>query len=136
MPKILVADDDEYIRLLSSLELKDAGYEVITAEGGYKILERIEEEKPHLVILDIKMTDCNGLYLLQDIRNHFYDLPVILWTACDYFEGETKSIEVNFHVLKSFDLTELKEKIVMALEIGRPSWQPVWQDSPDLSKWL
>jgi hypothetical protein len=33
-------------------------------------------------------------------------------------------------------LTELKEKIVMALEIGRPSWQPVWQDSPDLSKWL
>ncbi|MGA3118673.1 MAG: response regulator, partial [Syntrophobacteraceae bacterium] len=130
MPKILVADDDEYIRLLSSLELKDAGYEVITAEGGYKILERIEEEKPHLVILDIKMTDCNGLDLLQDIRNHFYDLPVILWTACDYFEGETKSIEVNFHVLKSFDLTELKEKIVMALEIGRPSWQPVWQDSP------
>jgi len=136
MPKILVADDDEYIRLLSSLELKDAGYEVITAEGGYKILERIEEEKPHLVILDIKMTDCNGLDLLQDIRNHFYDLPVILWTACDYFEGETESIEVNFHVLKSFDLTELKEKIVMALEIGRPSWQPVWQDSPDLSKWL
>ena len=120
MPKILVADDDEYIRLLSSLELKDAGYEVITAEGGYKILERIEEEKPHLVILDIKMTDCNGLDLLQDIRNHFYDLPVILWTACDYFEGETKSIAADFYVVKSFDLTELKQKIALALETKLP----------------
>jgi DNA-binding response OmpR family regulator len=136
MPKILAADDDEYIRLLFSLELNEAGYEVVTADCGYKLLEKIEEEKPDLVILDIKMTDYNGLDILLKIRNHFYDLPVILWTACDYFEGETKSIEVNFHVLKSFDLTELKEKIVMALEIGRPSWQPVWQDSPDLSKWL
>ena len=136
MPKIFVVDDEEHIRLLYSDELNDAGYEVITAESGYKLLEKIAEGKPDLVILDIKLVDYNGLDILQDIRNHFYDLPVILWTACDYFEGETKSIEVNFHVLKSFDLTELKEKIVMALEIGRPSWQPVWQDSPDLSKWL
>ena len=116
MPKILVADDDEYIRLLSSLELKDAGYEVITAEGGYKILERIEEEKPHLVILDIKMTDCNGLDLLQDIRNHFYDLPVILSTAYDTFKQDMKSIAADFYVVKSFDLTELKKRIAMALE--------------------
>jgi DNA-binding response OmpR family regulator len=120
MPKILVVDDEEHVRLLYSVELKEAGYEVITAESGYKILEKIDEEKPDLVILDIQMFDYNGLDILQDIRNHFYDLPVILATAYDSFKEETKSIAADFYVVKSYDLTELKEKIAMALETRLP----------------
>ncbi|MCE5333583.1 MAG: response regulator [Desulfobacteraceae bacterium] len=120
MPKILVVDDEEHIRLLYSEELKEAGYEVITAESGFKLLETIESEKPDLVILDIKMVDYNGLDLLQDIRNQFYDLPVILSTAYDTFKEDMKSIAADFYVVKSFDLTELKNKIVMALETRLP----------------
>jgi two-component system response regulator (stage 0 sporulation protein F) len=121
MPRILVVDDEEHIRLLYSEELKEAGYEVITAESGYKLLERIEEEKPDLIILDIKMVDYNGLDLLQDIRNRFYDLPVVLSTAYDTFKEDMKSIAADFYVVKSFDLTELKKKIAMALETRLPS---------------
>jgi DNA-binding response OmpR family regulator len=121
MPKILVVDDEEHIRLLYSEELKEAGYEVITAESGLKLLERIEDEKPDLVVLDIKMVDYNGLDLLQDIRNQFYDLPVILSTAYDTFKEDMKSIAADFYVVKSFDLTELKKKIAMALETRLPT---------------
>ena len=121
MAKILVVDDEEHIRLLYSEELSESGYEVITAESGYQLLERIEEEKPDLVILDIKMVDYNGLDLLQDIRNQFYDLPVILSTAYDTFKEDMKSIAADYYVIKSFDLTELKSKIAMALEAGNPS---------------
>ena len=120
MPKILVVDDEEHIRLLYSEELKEAGYEVITAESGYKLLETIGEQKPDLVILDIKMVDYNGLDLLQDIRNEFYDLPVILSTAYDTFKEDMKSIAADFYVVKSFDLTELMKKIAMALETRLP----------------
>jgi len=116
MPKILVVDDQEHVRLLYSEELNQAGYEVVTAEGGHKLLEKIEDEKPDLVILDIEMVDYNGLDLLNEIRNHFYDLPVILSTVYDIFKQDMKSIEADFYVVKSFDLTELKEKIAMALE--------------------
>jgi two-component system, response regulator, stage 0 sporulation protein F len=116
MQKILIVDDEEHVRLLYSEELKEAGYEVITAESGHKLLEKIEEEKPDLIVLDIKMADYNGLDILQDIRNHFYDLPVILSTAYDSFKGDIKSIAADFYVVKSFDLTELKQKIAMALE--------------------
>ena len=116
MPKILIVDDEEHIRLLYSEELNDAGYEVVTAEGGYKLLETIEEGKPDLVILDIKMVDYDGLAILRDIKNRFYDLPVILSTAYDSFKEDVKSIEADFYVVKSFDLTELKNKIAMALE--------------------
>ncbi len=121
MPKILVVDDEEHIRLLYSEELKEAGYEVITAESGYKLMETIEEEKPNLVVLDIKMVDYNGLDLLQDIRNNFYDLPVILSTAYDTFKEDMKAIAADFYVVKSFDLTELKKKIAMALDTSLPS---------------
>lgn len=116
MAKILVVDDEEHIRLLYSEELSEEGYDVITAESGYKLLERIEHEKPDLVILDIKMVDYNGLDLLQDIRNQFFDLPVILSTAYDTFKEDIKSIAADYYVVKSFDLTELKKKITMALE--------------------
>ena len=116
MAKILVVDDEEHIRLLYSEELTEAGYEVLTAADGYKLIERIEEEKPDLVVLDIKMVDYNGLDLLQDIRNRFYDLPVVLCTAYDTFKEDMKSIAADFYVIKSFDLSELKNKIAMALE--------------------
>ena len=121
MAKILVVDDEEHIRLLYSEELKEEGYDVITAEGGYELMERIENEKPDLVVLDIKMVDYDGLDLLQDIRNRFYDLPVILSTAYDTFKEDMKSIAADFYVVKSFDLTELKKKIEMALEASAPA---------------
>ena len=116
MAKILVVDDEEHIRFLYSEELTEVGYEVITADSGYKLLERIEDEKPDLVVLDIKMLDYNGLDLLQDIRNKFYNLPVVLCTAYDTFKEDMKSIAADYYVIKSFDLTELKSKIAMALE--------------------
>ncbi len=120
MSKILVVDDEEHIRFLYSEELKGAGCEVITVDSGHKLLETIEEEKPDLVLLDIKMVDYNGLAILRDIRNHFCDLPVILSTAYDSFKEDMKSIEADFYVLKSSDLTELKEKIAMALQTKLP----------------
>jgi len=121
MAKILVVDDEEHIRLLYSEELSEAGYQVITAADGYKLVERIDKEKPDLIILDIKMVDYNGLDLLQEIRNKFYNLPVILCTAYDTFKEDIKAIAADFYVIKSFDLTELKKKIVMALEANIPS---------------
>ena len=116
MAKILIVDDEEHIRFLYSEELSEAGYEVITADSGYKLLERIEKDRPDLVVLDIKMVDYNGLDLLQDIRNKFYNLPVVLCTAYDTFKEDMKSIAADFYVIKSFDLSELKSKISMALE--------------------
>ncbi|UCB47592.1 MAG: response regulator [Deltaproteobacteria bacterium] len=116
MAKILIVDDEEHIRFLYSEELSEAGYEVITADSGYKLMERIEEEKPDLIVLDIKMVDYNGLDLLQDIRNKFYNMPVVLCTAYDTFKEDMKSIAADFYVIKSFDLSELKSKIAMALE--------------------
>lgn len=120
MAKILIVDDEEHIRMLYKVELEDEGYNVITAADGHKLLERIENEKPELIVLDIKMAGYNGLDLLQEIRNRFYNLPVILCSAYDSFKRDIKSIAADFYVVKSSDLSELKQTIARALESTIP----------------
>jgi DNA-binding NtrC family response regulator len=76
MPKILLVDEEEHITNLISEELNEAGFRVVTARGDGRLLAEIEVEKPDLVILE--MVDSYGLHILQDIRNHFCDLPVVI----------------------------------------------------------
>ncbi len=116
MPKILAVDDEELILLLYEEELTDEGYEVITADSGHGLVERIAQEKPDLVVLDIKLADADGLHLLQEIRNRYYDLPVILCSAYEVFKGDVKTMAADAYVVKSSDLTPLKKAIRRALE--------------------
>ena len=121
MKKILIVDDEEVIRMLYSEELEEDGYKVVTTGTGRGLIKLIDEEKPDLVILDIKMAEHDGLDLLQDIRKDFYNVPVILCSAYSSFKGDLKSIAADYYVVKSADLTELKQKIKMALEGSIPS---------------
>ncbi len=116
MAKILIVDDEESIRLLYYEELTSDGYDVVLAENGDQLIERIEKEKPDVVILDIKMAGYNGLELLAMIRDKYYDLPVVLCSAYSMFRGDLKTIAADYYVVKSSDLTELKMKINQALE--------------------
>jgi CheY-like chemotaxis protein len=109
-------DDEESIRLLYSEELTSEGYEVALAEDGHQLIQRIEREKPDVVILDIKLAEYDGLDLLQAIRETFYDLPVILCSAYAIFKNDLKSIAADYYIVKSSDLSELKRKLGQALE--------------------
>ena len=59
-------------------------------------------------------------HILQDIRNRFYDLPVILCSAYDTYKEDPKSIAADYYVVKSFDLSELKTMIKRALDTHLP----------------
>lgn len=120
MAKIMIVDDEEHIRSLYALELEDDGYEVVALASGIGITGKIAENKPDLVVLDIKMVDVSGLDLLQEIRNSYYDLPVILCSAYGSYKGDIKSVAADYYVVKSSDLTELKKKIKAALEARIP----------------
>jgi len=116
MNKILIVDDDEPIQILYADELTEEGYDVITTGDGVGLLGLIEEAQPDLVVLDIRLGETNGLDLLQDIRNTYYELPVILCSAYSAFKYDLKSIAADYFVVKSSDFSELKVKIKMALE--------------------
>jgi len=118
--KILIVDDEEGIRMLYSMELRDDGYEVITLPDGKGLLEVVDSEQPDCIVLDIKMREYDGLDLLQQIRKRHYDLPVILNSAYSSFKVDLKAVAADYYVVKSSDLTELKEKLRVALEARIP----------------
>jgi DNA-binding response OmpR family regulator len=116
MKKILVADDEAAICRLYADELGGEGYEVITARDGQRLIELIQQHAPDLIVLDIVIGQYDGLDILQNIRNAYYDIPVILCSAYSSFKYDLRSIAADYYVVKSLDLTELKIKIHMALE--------------------
>ena len=116
MPRIMVVDDEASIRMLYREEFEDDDYEVIEAEDGERLLERIAREKPDVIVLDIKMAAYDGLDLLQEIRQHHHDLPIIISSAYGAYKGDYKTLAADYYVVKSSDLSELKQKVKKALE--------------------
>ena len=116
MNKILIVDDDQGVQMLYSDELSDEGYNVVTCGDGSRLMEFIQEERPDLVVMDMKLGKYDGVDLLQDIRKSFDELPVIVCTAYPGVRHELKSIAADGYVLKSSDLSELKLKIGKALD--------------------
>ncbi len=116
MPRILVVDDEKSIQILYTEALAEEGYDVIATSDGSTVIDMITQERPDLVVLDIRLGEYNGLDLLQDVRNSFHDIPVILCTAYATFRDDLKSTAADDYVVKSSDLRELKQKVKTALE--------------------
>jgi len=118
--RILVVDDEpDYVSAIQ-YHLGWSHYEVITAVNGKEALEKAENEKPDLILLDISMPVMNGYEVLEHLNKHpnLKDIPVIMVTvACEVQDIATASAYgIADYVAKPFDFTELVEKIAKALE--------------------
>ncbi len=80
MSRILVCDDDHDIVKAICIYLKGSGYDTVTAFNGKEAVEKLETDKPDLVILDVMMPVMDGIEALSRIRESS-NLPVILLTA-------------------------------------------------------
>ena len=94
---ILVVDDvEKNVKLLADL-LTFKGYVVVTAHGGREALEKVEAERPDLVLLDVMMPDLNGYDVCRKIRENpaMAILPVVMVTALDPGQERVKGIEAG-----------------------------------------
>ncbi|MCF8093938.1 MAG: sigma-54-dependent Fis family transcriptional regulator, partial [Desulfobacteraceae bacterium] len=80
-PTILIVDDEESILKSLSGILMDEGFETITATNGYEALQRIEEQAPDLVLLDIWMPGLDGIDTLKEIKNQHPHVQVVMITG-------------------------------------------------------
>jgi DNA-binding response OmpR family regulator len=111
MTRLLVVDDEQDIRYLYAAELEDDGYQVDTAGSGNDAAQLLQEKDYDLVVLDIQMKGESGLQLLQKIVRERKDLPVILCTAFNCYKDDFSSWLADGYVVKSSDLSELKDEI-------------------------
>ena len=110
-PALLVVDDESSIRLLYSQELAEAGYEVVAVGSAAEAVTQLEAGEFDLVVLDIKLKNESGLDLLQKIVKDRHDMPVILCTAFSCYKDDFSAWLADGYVVKSSDLSELKEEI-------------------------
>ncbi len=81
MARILVVDDEpDSVELLQEF-LTGKGYEVVTASNGEEALRKVKEERPHLILLDVRMPGMNGLDVLRKVREFDQEVGVIMVTA-------------------------------------------------------
>jgi CheY-like chemotaxis protein len=111
MRRILVVDDEEAIRLLYKEELTDAGYEVELAADGMEALRKMEQVRPDLMTIDLRMPGMDGIELLGRVRAVHRDLPIIICTAYGDFRSDFGTWSSDAFLTKSSDLQELKSKI-------------------------
>lgn len=80
MCKIMIVDDDGYICELVGTLLKNEGFLTCEAVNGRIALQRLEEEKPDLCIVDIMMSEMDGFELCKYIRQYNKDMPILRLT--------------------------------------------------------
>jgi CheY-like chemotaxis protein len=112
---ILVADDEENIRLLYLEELEEEGYQVTAAASGEEALEKIAATKPDLVVMDIKLPGISGVEALVRIKEIDRDLPVILCSAYSDYKQDFTTWASDAYVVKAASLEELKKAIAEVL---------------------
>jgi CheY-like chemotaxis protein len=74
---ILVVDDEEIVRESTALMLRNAGYDVNTAEHGFDAILQLKRTIPDVIISDLNMPQMSGFELLSVVRRRFPEIPVI-----------------------------------------------------------
>ena len=116
----MIVEDDSFVLGIYQTKVSQEGDQVIKARDGAEALEKLEKEKPDLILLDIIMPRMDGLEVLKKLksRSDFKNIPVILLTNLSQKE------EINFglglgandYLIKShFTPTEVLEKIKIYL---------------------
>ncbi|CAJ35876.1 response regulator transcription factor [Methanocella arvoryzae] len=123
--KIMIVDDEPDVVDLVKIVLKSEGYEVVTATSGKEALEKIGNEMPDLVLLDIMMPQMDGWEVYNHIKSNTKtrDIPVAMLTAksqsIDKMIG-LHVVQVDDYITKPFGRAELLERVKKILtEKGR-----------------
>ncbi|MCK4958863.1 MAG: response regulator [Planctomycetes bacterium] len=118
--KILVIDDEPNIvqTLQDRLEMNE--YSVRTAGNGREGLDKIEQDKPDVILLDVIMPVMDGLEMLEVMRKkpENQDISVIMLTARSQTQdiARANACGIDDYIVKPFDLSELLEKIEAVVE--------------------
>jgi two-component system KDP operon response regulator KdpE len=113
---ILIVDDEARMRRFMQMNLDLEGYRVIEASNGLEAIDRVREDLPDLVLLDVMMPEMDGFEALHIIRETS-TVPVIILTVRDDEEDKVKGLELGAddYVTKPFSHRELASRIKAVL---------------------
>ncbi len=116
MARILLVEDDKFLRELMTRKLLDLNYDVIVAVDGEEGLQKIKEEKPDLVLLDLILPEMNGFEVLERAKNNpeTVTIPVIILSNLGQGEDIERGLKLgakDFLVKAHFTPQEIVSKL-------------------------
>ena len=111
--KILIAEDDQYIREGLRDLLETEGYQTVLAVDGAEAVAKYHEVSPHLVLLDIMMPGKDGYTVCREIRGHSSQVPVIFLSAKSEEIDRVIGLELGAddYIMKPFGTREVVARI-------------------------
>ncbi|HVH41036.1 MAG TPA: response regulator [Labilithrix sp.] len=109
---ILVADDDPELVAIINEALSLRGYRVATAKHGREALERVERERPQLILLDMTMPVMDGWTFARALRErHGRGIPIVVMTAVKDSQLRSDEVGAEAELGKPFELQELYDVV-------------------------
>lgn len=126
--RILVIEDEDSIRELVKLNLQLADFDVIEASDGLEGFNKVVQEKPDLVLLDLMLPKMDGYELLPKITER--QIPVIVLTAMNGLKDKMKGFNLGTddYITKPFESMELLARIRAVLRRSQQSAQQQEKD--------
>ena len=115
-PLVLIIEDEEGLLEILEVNLRAAGYRVLTATDGLAAWQLFDQERPDLLVLDLRLPKMSGFRLLELVRSES-DLPVLILTAYDFAEAEEVArYRPDAYIKKPFDVQVLVETVDRLLQ--------------------
>ena len=111
--RILIVEDERAVARGLEYGLESEGFAVLLAENGSKALDLARTQKPHLILLDIRLPDISGFDVCRQLRGEGARMPILMLTARDEAIDKVLGLELGAddYVVKPYDLRELIARI-------------------------
>jgi DNA-binding response OmpR family regulator len=125
--RVLIADDDPYIRQMLELALSEDGYGVMSAIDGHELVRLAQDHPPSLILVDLAMPRMDGYEAIRQLRNdtRTAHVPMLILTARTGAKDVVTGFETGADdfIAKPFDITELLARVKSHLR--RSAQRPV-----------
>lgn len=117
MFRVLIADDDRFVRQLLREVLQEADLEIQAVESGSEVLRRVIRQKFDMLFLDIYMAGMDGLEVIPLIKEIDPQLPIVVITGdvSAAIRSKTKALGVDYHLTKPLNPVEVKNLVKLIL---------------------
>jgi len=117
MSRILIVDDEAPIRDVLSTFLEDIGYETHAVHDGENAIDWLRDEKPDLILLDVRMPGMSGIEVLKNARQLYPKMPVIMISGYADEDLAREALQEGAYdfFLKPFELSVIEARLFAKL---------------------